>query len=215
MRQEFNHRQEFPLLISFYYKDEKGQLADFGFPPYDFKIIFWTVSRTETYMASCRYVDGEEKCVNCRRVGDKLLVIFDNYRLQPGELHSEMTMNVPSDLYPDGYRKDVILIHPEVRLIHGPTPAPSRAEVTAILPYIKGQDGKNFTYEDLTEEQLKDLTDKISDRVMGEGVEEKIDDAIKKKLEEEMPGGMEEITDSEFDNMFNELAMTQNPNNNY
>lgn len=167
--QEINYRQDFTLLQSFYYKNEKGDLVDFGFPPYDFKIFYWTASRANAYVASCRYANGEPKCVNCRKVGDnKLLVVFDNHKLSPGELHAEMIMEVPDDMYPDGFRRDPFPMRTDVRLIHGPTPTPTRVETTAILPYIKGRDGKDgkdFSYDDMTEEQKEDLAKRVAGNV--------------------------------------------------
>lgn len=165
---EFNYRQEFPLIINFYYKGEDGKLQAFGFPAFSFKIFFWTTSRADNYVASCHYEDGVPKFTNCKRIGDSLVVIFDNHRLNPGKLHSEMIMDVPSDLYPDGFRRDIIAMHTDVLLIHGPTPPPSRAEITAILPYIvgkDGKDGKDFTYEDLTEEQKEEFAKKVAENI--------------------------------------------------
>lgn len=211
--QDINYKQEFPLLESFYYKDEKGDLVNFGFPPYDFIIKYWTSSLSDTFDAVVKYVHGEIKEVNCKRVGDKLLVIFDRHKLNPGELKAEMTMFVPDSLYPDGIRADKVLLHTGVRLVHGPTSSPSRAEAMAIMPYIKGKDGKDgvdgkdgengkdFTYEDLTEDQINDLSEKIADKVIDEGIEGKIDEAIQKKLEDEFTG-FENISDDEFDSMF-------------
>ena len=206
--QEINYRQEFPLFISFYYKNEKGELQPFGFPPFNFKLIFWTTSRNENFEASCNYVNGEPKYINCRRIDDKLVVIFDRHKLNPGNLHSEFVMETPSNLYPDGLRRDVVLIHSEVKLIHGPTPAPTRAEITAILPYIVGKDGRDFTYEDFTQEQLEELTDKVAEKTLENvdgkieeaikdmgGLEEKIDEAVEKKI-----GG--DLTDIDFSEMF-------------
>lgn len=198
--QEINYRQEFPLVVRFYYKDEQGNLQPFGFPPYDFKIYFWTTSRSDTYTVSCRYVDGEPVYLNCKRKGDDLVVIFDNHRLNPGELRAEMVMDVPSDLYPDGYRRDVLIIFTETRLIHGPTPSPTRAEINAILPYIigkdgkdgkdgengkDGKDGKDFNYDELTEEQKKEMAKKVAENI-----------------DTNMDGILENITSEEFDSMF-------------
>lgn len=188
--QEFNYRQEFPLVISFYYKDSQGKLADFGFPAYDFKIFFWTTSKSEQYVASVNYVNGEARCVNCKRLGDKLVVVFDHHRLNPGDLHSEMVMNVPDDLYPDGLRKDVIHFHNRIRLIHGPTPSPTMAEVTAILPYIKGDkgaDGRDFDWASMSEEDKTEFAKRVAENLEAEAPE--IAEA-------------EDIREDEFDEMF-------------
>lgn len=172
--QEINYRQEFPLWVDFYYENEKGKLEEFGFPPFDFKIFFWTTSRTQDFVASCRYSNGEPHYQNCRRIGDRLVVIFDSHRLQPGMLHSEIVFDVPSSIFPDGYRKDPFILHTEVKLIHGPTPSPTVAQIRAILPYIvgkdgadgkDGKDGKDFSYEELTEEQKEELAKKVAENI--------------------------------------------------
>lgn len=228
--QEFNYRQEFPLFISFYYQNGKGELKPFGFPPFSFKIFFWTTSRSEAYVASCTYVHGEPRFQNCKKFEDKLVVVFDRHNLSPGDLHSEMVMDVPSDLYPDGLRRDVLLIHPEVKLIHGPTPSPSLAQINAVLPYIMGKngidgkdgkdgvdgkdgadgkDGKDFTFEDMTEEQKETLAQQMADKALGD-IDGKVEEAIKRKLEEMPEAGIpEDLGDDFFEGLFKDEAIMQ------
>lgn len=193
--QEFNYRQEFPVVVDFYYNDEHGKITDFGFPPFDFKIFFWTASKENAFMASCNYVNGVPHYVNCKRHKDSLVVVFDRHRLTPGLLHSELVMEVPDDLYPDGYRRDPFILHSDIKLIHGPTPAPTLAQIKAILPYVKGRDGrdgKDMTYDDMTEEQKEDLAERVAENV-------------------QLPdlSGMDDITDAEFDDMFTDTAILQ------
>lgn len=160
--QEINYRQDFPLVITFYYNDENGDLKPFGFPPFDFKVTFWTTSRLNEYIAECKYTDGIPSYVNCKRVGDKFVVIFDNCDLMPGELHSEMISEVPSELYPDGYRRDILILHPDTKLITGPTPSPTCAQIRSLLPYIKGKD---LTIESLSQEDLDKIEEGIARRI--------------------------------------------------
>lgn len=215
--QEFNYRQEFPLWQRFYYEDPVShEIKKFGFPPYDFKIKYYTTSIANAYEVSGKYVNGDFKGINCRKKGDELLVIFDRHDLKPGILKAEMTMKVPSDLYPDGLRTDPIELRTNTKLINGPTPSPTHAEAMAIMPYIKGRDGadgkdgkdgkdgadgkdgKDFTYDDMTEEQKKDLAKKVAENIdtelpwLDENQEDISDDEWNGMLEDMDPSPDEE-----------------------
>lgn len=215
---EINYKQDFSIWERLLYRDpETREFKEMGFPPYDFKIRYYTTSLANAYEASCRWSHGEPKCVNCKCIGGKLLVIFDRHHLQPGVLKGEIEIEYPSHLYPDGFRNDPIELNPDVRLVHGGTTSPSRIESEVILPYIMGkdgrdgrdgadgrdgQDGKDFSYEDMTDEQKEELASQMADKAMGD-IDEKVDEAIKKKLGEEFTE-LGDIPEETFEEMFKE-----------
>lgn len=51
-----NYKSDFALEQRLYYEDpETRQLKDMGFPPFNFKLYYYTTSRANAYVASCTY----------------------------------------------------------------------------------------------------------------------------------------------------------------
>lgn len=187
----FNYRQDFAIWQQLLFRDpETGQYSDYGFPEYNFKCQYWTTNRANCYEAECKYVDGTAVCKNCRNENGKLIIVFDNHRLQPGDLHGEIVIDFPNNLYPDGYQNSPISLKTNVRLVHGRSEVPTLAEAMAIMPYIKGKDGKNFDYSDLTEEQKEELAKRVADNI-------EVDLP-------ELTEGIEDITEEEWDDIMGE-----------
>lgn len=182
----FNYLQDFSIWQQILYRDENGKFQDFGFPPYDFKCIYWTTSKNNKYVASCQWIDGIPHYVNCRNDDNRLIVIFDHCGLLPGELKGEMILDFPDDNYPDGFQNSTIPLKTDIRLSYKHTEMPSLSEAIAIMPHIKGRDGKDFSYQDLSEEEKNELAKKIS-----------------QNIEIEIPEiSLEDIPDEIFDNLF-------------
>lgn len=189
---QFNYKQDFLLWQQLLYRDpETRELKDYGFPEYDFKCFYWTTSRANPYTASCKYVDGEPVCTNCINKDGKLIVIFDHHHLQPGELKGEIIIDFPNDIYPDGFQNSPMALKTDTRLVHGPSVTPTIAEAMAIMPYIKGKDGKDgkdFSYDDLTDEQKEELAKRVA-----ENIETEIPD---------LSGNLEDFSDEDWDQIF-------------
>lgn len=212
----FNYKSDFSLIQKFYIRDaETGDLKDMGVPEYDFTLTYYTTSQIKKYEASGKKVNCKMVYTNCRNENGKLLVLFNSYDLPPGDLKVDIRLDIPDEQYQDGIRTEIIPCPTGIKLVQGHSDCYGIAEAVAILPFIKGKDGKDgkdgengkdgkdFTYEDMTEEEVDDFAGKVADKVMEEGIEEKIDEAIQKKLEDEFTG-FEDISDDEFDSMFNE-----------
>lgn len=175
-----NYKSDFIINQKVYCRDEEGNLIDIGFPKYDFRLVYWTTNFDKRYYeASCHYdKNGRAICKNCKNLGDKLIVIFDNHQLLCGELKVDFEIEIPNDLFPDGYKKEFGVYPTEVNLWDKPSEHFSKIEALAILPYIKGKDGKDFSFEDLTEEQLNNLVKKIAEYVKVDGLEQQINTAV-------------------------------------
>ena len=154
-----NYKSDFPLLLRLYLckpgdedaPAEKG--VEIDFPAYDWEARFWTWNKANVYTASCK----GGVCTNCRNKDGKILVVFNGHGLSPGTLNVEFTALLPDDLFPDGDRRTVVPGPLDVVLTKDGVCCPSTVEAEMILPYIKGDQGDAFTYDDFTDQQKADL----------------------------------------------------------
>ena len=221
-----NYKSDFPLFQAVYMREfnketRRWEKRDVGFPDYDFTLTYFTSTRNNSYVAHCKYDrNGIPQCVNCKKTDDgRLLVLFNNHGLQPGPLKVEIDMEIPNEIFQDGFQKEVIPGPVDVNLWDRPTEGYGPAEAEALLPYIKGEDGKDgkdFTFDDFTPEQLADITDKAGKKAV-QAAEEKVNNVIsgkskeldqaieeaKKRLEDEM-SDFGEISDDDIDEMWDE-----------
>ena len=154
-----NYKSDFTLLLRLYLckPGDEGATAEKGveidFPTYDWEARFWTWNKANAYTASCK----GGVCTNCRNEEGKILVVFNGHGLSPGTLNVEFTALLPDDLFPDGDRRTVVPGPLGVVLTKDAACCPSTMEAEMILPYIKGDKGDAFTYDDFTDQQKADL----------------------------------------------------------
>lgn len=154
-----NYKSDFALLLRLYLckSGDEGAPAEKGveidFPTYDWEARFWTWNKANVYTASCK----GGVCTNCRNEGGKILVVFNGHGLSPGTLNVEFTALLPDDLFPDGDRRTVVPGPLGVVLTKDAACCPSTMEAEMILPYIKGDKGDAFTYDDFTAQDKADL----------------------------------------------------------
>lgn len=182
-----NYKSDFDCIIRLKDgKDPEGKKT-VPWPGFDWDVVFWTSSKANTYMASCR----AGVYTNCFPTGDGgMHFVFNNHRLGPGVLQWEPHFELPNDIYPDDMQ-DLFSRQPlGIELVTGAGFCPSTAEVEAMLPYIKGdkgdkgdrgergpegpqgpqgevgpmgpvgpqgERGEAFTYEDFTPQQIAEL----------------------------------------------------------
>lgn len=154
-----NYKSDFALLLRLYLckcgdddaPAEKG--VEIDFPAYDWEARYWTWGKANVYTASCK----GGVCTNCRNKDGKILVVFNDHGLSPGPLNVEFTALLPDDLFPDGDRRTVVPGPLDVVLTKDAVCCPSIVEAEMILPYIKGDPGDAFTYDDFTDQQKADL----------------------------------------------------------
>lgn len=130
-------------------KDIFGEIEDST----DFDVRFFTDRSTSVYTASCK----QGVCKNCIREEDGFRFIFDSHILSTGTLRYETHFFIPDTIFPDGirdvYKKGML----NIQLTKDDVGCPDPLQAEMLLPFIKGKDGKSLTYDDLTEEQKRDI----------------------------------------------------------
>lgn len=152
METKINYKSDFDVIL--HLKDCNDKTREIPFPECDFDVHFWTSSRANVYTAS--YKDGVY--TNCWRTEDGgMHFVFNDHHLGTGVLKWEPHFRLPNDIYPDNrqdiYRPETL----DIELVPNQGDCPTIAEVEALAPYIKGDKGEPFTYEDFTPEQIADL----------------------------------------------------------
>ncbi len=124
-----------------------------GWPVYDWRAEFYTWASSNRYVASS--VGGV--CTNCFNDGGRIHVVFDKHYLPEGELKVRFFAEIPNGIYPDGHKRVAVPASLGITLTREAVPCPHGIEVELVLPYIKGDKGDAFTYEDFTPEDKADL----------------------------------------------------------
>ena len=116
-----------------------------------------------TRFVSIGYSAGERR--GWTPEGDAIAVAVDNHGLRPGPLLADFQFCLPSDAMPDGCQELQRSYDLELRLSERQECCmPSAAEATLLLPFIKGSD---MTWDGMTEEERRALTDEVADAVRG------------------------------------------------
>lgn len=146
---QINYKSDFEFILCL--KDCRG--VDMGLPDYDWEAILYTTSPNNGYVVS--YKNGQ--CTNWYVDEGRIHIVVDNHGMQPGTLHIEWNAKIPNGYFPDGDEKIVSPLAVDIELIRGAAPCSPYADVALVLPYIKGDKGDPFTYDDFTPEQIADL----------------------------------------------------------
>lgn len=150
-----NYQSDFDAIINIKTCNDK----DLGFPPYDWEAIFYTSASASTYTASS--IKGVT--TNCFDDNGKIHVVFNNHGLQSGDLMVKFISHLPNDIYPD---KDEIIVSPQktgIKLVRGAGYCGTIEDIQLVMPYIKGDKGDAFTFDDFTEAQIKQLQKPATD----------------------------------------------------
>ena len=143
---KINYKSDFDFILKL--KDGAGH--DLGFPDYGWEAMFWTSSKASPFKASC--FGGV--CKNCYDDEGQIHIVADNHNLGIGTLKVEFRAELPREIYPDDYQRNVMPEPLGIELIREKGDLPSEIEAELLLPYIKGEP---FTYEDFTAEEIKEL----------------------------------------------------------
>lgn len=150
-----NYQSDFDAIINIKTCNDK----DLGFPTYDWEAIFYTSASASTYTASS--IKGVT--TNCFDDNGKIHVVFNNHGLQSGDLMVKFISHLPNDIYPD---KDEIIVSPQktgIKLVRGAGCCGTIEDIQLVMPYIKGDKGDAFTFDDFTEAQIKQLQKPATD----------------------------------------------------
>lgn len=130
-----NYKDDFTLILHLYVKADNGEYVEIGFPTWDWRAKFYTTNKANAYEAS--YIGGEMH--NCAKVNDKVQVTFDNHRLLAGVLRCEFTSLIPSEEYPDGNERVVVVGDLGVTLTKEPIADDDKAiSASIVVPFIVG-----------------------------------------------------------------------------
>lgn len=147
-----NRLSDHEFLLALAYINQQGQ-TEYGFPPYDWELKFYTSSPLNFYTVSCR----GGVMLNCQREGDMVRVIMDGHKLSTGVLRARSTIYIPDSNFPDGTRRVVDEHEFKTLFVSGHGTLASGPQLELLFPYVKGDPGKPFTYDDFTPEQLEGL----------------------------------------------------------
>lgn len=126
---------------------------DGSLPDYDWTLRLWTLDVTNPYIVARR----NGAYINCVERDGVIVAAIDNPGFRIGMLKGNLSEDIPDEMFPDGFRHEERPVNMDVELICGRSDDPTDAEVEILLPYIKGDKGDAFTYEDFTPEQIADL----------------------------------------------------------
>lgn len=178
---KINYKSDFDFILRLYSvmvdadgKEVDGSKTELGWPDYDWTARIYTSNKVNAYVASS--VGGV--LTNCYNDDGRIHIVVDNHRMGLGKIIVEFCAELPREIYPDGYQRNVIPEPLDIELIKGKSDLPTEMEAEVLLPYIKGKKGDKMTYADLTDEDKKDLI---------KPVEEKIDKAITGKQDKLTP----------------------------
>ena len=147
-----NRLSDHDFLLALAYLNQQGQ-TEYGFPPYDWELKFYTSSPLNFFTVSCR----GGVMLNCQREGDMVRVIMDGHKLSTGVLRARSTIYIPDSNFPDGTRRVVDEHEFKTLFVSGHGTLASGPQLELLFPYVKGDPGKPFTYDDFTSEQLEGL----------------------------------------------------------
>ena len=147
-----NRLSDHEFLLALAYINQQGQ-TEYGFPPYDWELKFYTSSPLNFYTVSCR----GGVMLNCQREGDMVRIIMDGHKLSTGVLRARSTIYIPDSNFPDGTRRVVDEHEFKTLFVSGHGTLASGPQLELLFPYVKGEPGKPFTYDDFTPEQLEGL----------------------------------------------------------
>ena len=147
-----NRLSDHEFLLALAYLNQQGQ-TEYGFPPYNWELKFYTSSPLNFFTVSCR----GGVMLNCQREGDMVRVIMDGHKLSTGVLRARSTIYIPDSNFPDGTRRVVDEHEFKTLFVSGHGTFASGPQLELLFPYVKGEPGKPFTYDDFTPEQLEGL----------------------------------------------------------
>ena len=105
-----NYRSDFDFILKLVQCD--GKRTPLGVPDCDFTVILYTASKVRAYSVTKR---GDEY-TNFIADEKGIHVIANRHGLPPGRLQCELTLQLPSELYPDGRKRTCVNSELDCRL---------------------------------------------------------------------------------------------------
>ncbi|MFI3248176.1 MAG: collagen-like protein, partial [Rikenellaceae bacterium] len=153
-----NYQSDFSILVSF----------EEGIPIYPWRMLFRTEASPSILTAEVNasysggYIarfDGTDYTRAKVVTGSEtdILIEFKNHGLQPGELRMEWDIMVQSDLFENQSQRLVAPKLTPITLVESAGDEIDTTIIPILVPYIKGETGDPFTYDDFTAAQLAAL----------------------------------------------------------
>lgn len=125
-----NFREDFDFLVRIL--DAEGR--DIGVPDFDFRLLVYTTSPANAYVASRQ--NGVYR--NCHVDEDGVLhVVCDSHGLTRGRVNLELFAQIPDDIFPDGHRLVVVPEGAPIELVRGKSDYPASMQVQVRMPVMK------------------------------------------------------------------------------
>lgn len=134
MIKKINYESDFSFILNLCDAHNKT----FGFPDFDWEVVFYVSGSSETMTASC--ISGIP--TNCKDDEGKLRIIFDNAKIGLGQLKATVTAEIPNETYPDKTQKVVVPTVLGIELVKEATTYVPNIEETIILPVVANEDGE-------------------------------------------------------------------------
>ncbi len=206
-----NYKDDFDFLLKLYscLVDSEGNVVEesrqeLGWPEYDWEAKLYTSVKPNAYVASC--IGGV--CTNCYNDNGKIHIVVNNHHMGTGRVKVDFRAELPREIYPDNYQRNLIPEPLDIELVTGRGDLPDKMEAELLMPYIKG---KAFTYDDLTQEQIDELAQAITDKVWAEEItEEEVMELVASLGGDALTGEpLRAATDGEIDAMFNRIYTSE------
>lgn len=161
---KINYKSDFDFILPFPVcqatDDGTCERKDLGWPDFDWEARLWSSSKANAYVASRK----GDVLTNCFNDNGRIHIVCSNHRLGKGELNVEYHAELPNDIYPDNTQNLFAPYPLGIELVSGHGDCATNVEIEYMLPFIKGEKGDAFTFEDFTPEQLESLKGKKGDK---------------------------------------------------
>ncbi|MBD5258986.1 MAG: hypothetical protein HDS52_09955, partial [Barnesiella sp.] len=142
-------------------EDGTIEKIEVGWPEHDWTARLFTSIGLNTYIVSRK----GDVLTNCFNDNGRIHVVCNNHKLGKGRLQVEFHSEIPNAIYPDGIEDLYEPQRLDIELVDGPADCATTAEVEVMMPYIKGDKGKAFTYADFTPAQIAELQRPATEKV--------------------------------------------------
>jgi hypothetical protein len=199
-----NRKDDLEIAVAIY--DWKGEAI--GVPKFDWVARFTTNGITH-YDARCvggvyfnAYVKHDADTDT-----DGIVCVLNNHGMGCGKLKCEFRSLLPNSNYPDGSELIYTPLISDIVLTDGESSKPSALDITATLPYIKGEQGDAMTWEKMSDSEKQEVVDGAVAKIQP-GVDESLT-----KVQNDADATIAQVkadTQSELDNLDKAAQQTIN-----
>ncbi len=131
---KINYKSDFDFFLHLQscIRNENGTCSteDVGWPDFDWTASFWTSSKANRFVVSCR----GGVCHNCFNDNGRIHVVANSHGLGNGMLNVEVFAEFPNEIYPDGFERVVTPMPLDIELVTGAGNCGVDADAEVVLP---------------------------------------------------------------------------------